>query len=179
MAKAMKDLSLVTCHLSPRCEPTPPTPSRWGSIRFSEVLTLIVSFVLVTALGASVHRQMWEAAGLLGYRSVMQELASAVRAMPSRAIAERRTIQLHADAAHGVFQLTVVVGRPMRYETIERTIWLPKGLEISEAPPVVSASPAGRLSRSSIVVAAPSYNRMFRLTTNEQGLVQLHEESTL
>ena len=162
----------VTCHVSR-------VTNGRGSIRLTEVLTLIASFMIVTALGASVHRQMWEAAELLRYRSTMQELTSTVRAMPSRAIAERRTIQLHANAARGVFQLTAVVEKPARYEMIERTMWLPEGLEISEAPTVVSASPAGRLSRSSIVVAAPSYNRLFRLTTDEQGLVQLHEESTL
>ena len=144
-----------------------------------EVAVLIVSAVIISALGSSAHRWLWTQAELLRYRSTMQELSTTVRAMRSRALGQRCTEQLRIDPLRGMLQLTAIRESPTAYETVERTFWLPKGLQISDAPSAVTALPTGRLSSGSILVAAPSYNRLFRLTTNEDGLVQLHEESTL
>jgi hypothetical protein len=88
-------------------------------------------------------------------------------------------MQLRVDVSQGAFHLSTTQGKFKSYETIERTLWLPKGLEISEAPTVLTALPTGRLSAGSIVIIAPVYNRLFRLTTAERGLVHLDEEPTL
>ena len=153
--------------------------SRRGTVRPVEIMVLIVGVGLAILLGASVHRWLWAQAEFLSYRSTMRDLTSAVRAMRFQALAKRRTFQLRVDASQGMFQLASIEGKASPYEVVERTIWLPKGLQISDAPTTLAIQPSGQLPSASIVVVAPSYNRFFRLTMDEKGLVQLDEESTL
>ena len=141
---------------------------------------VIVVAVLLGICGLGIYRTAQREAELTRYRSTMQELSSTLRAMRAQAIARRRTIQLSLDPAHGAFQLmSVRPGRHRSYDTVERTLWLPAGLQILEGPPFLTALPSGRLSAATIVVAAPAYQRVFRLTTRESGGVQLDEEPTL
>lgn len=139
------------------------------------------SIVLVGLAGWLLSAALYQACaqtGLADYRSAMRDLVSTLRVMQSRALLARRTVQLRIDASRGVLQLAAVQGRAP-YETLERTMWLPKALEISEAPPVLTALPGGELVPASIIVTAPSHNRRFRLTINEAGRVELYEEPTL
>ena len=141
---------------------------------------VIVVAVLLGICGLGIYRTAQREAELTRYRSTMQELSSTLRAMRAQAIARRRTIQLSLDPAHGAFQLmSVRPGRHRSYDTVERTLWLPAGLQILEGPPFLTALPSGRLSAATIVVAAPAYQRVFRLTTRKSGGVQLDEEPTL
>jgi hypothetical protein len=138
-----------------------------------------VALLIAGWLGFHLIPQLRARMELLDYRSTMHDLTGMVQAMPSRARAQHRVLQLHVDASQGAFHLAATQGTTTSYDTIERTLWLPKGLEVSEAPVLLTALPSGRLSATSIVVVAPVYHRLFRLTTTEQGLVHLHEEPTL
>jgi hypothetical protein len=143
------------------------------------MIVAAVLVLLVGLLGALAHRGMREEGELLRYRSTMRDLASTVHTMRSRALAKRRIVQLHVDASRGSFQLISLHEGSQPYETLEQTIWLPKGLHISVAPALLTALPTGHLSSTSIVVDAPSYHKLFRLTTDEAGLVRLDEEPAL
>ena len=116
---------------------------------------------------------------LLRYRALMESLTGTVRTMRSRAMAEQQIVELRIDASQGVFQLAVVQQGKRPYEALEQTLWLPEGLQISDAPSVVSAFPTGQLSEAVIVVTAPSYHRRFRLMISQLGMVRLFEETML
>ena len=115
---------------------------------------------------------------LVRYRSTMQELSESVRTMQWKAVARQCTFELRPDAQHRSFQL-VALSSPSSMETVERTVWLPKGLEIAEATSRLRAWPTGQLAPASILIAAVSYGRLFQLTTNETGRVQWREEPIL
>ena len=158
---------------------TPPSPDRPQPPLSTPLLRALAAATLVVflgLLGLSLSRAIQEEADILRYRSATLDLASTIRAMRARALAGRCTMQLRFDPAHRAFQLTAVRGAARPYETLEQTMWWPVGLEISKAPPVLTASPTGRVSPASIVVTAPAYNRLFRLTTNERRGVQFDEE---
>ena len=144
-------------------------------------IALAALLVLAWLSGVSVHRTLQREAELSRYRSVIQGLTSTVRAMRSQAAAKRCPIQLSIDASHGAFQLVAIRrgSHHRSYETVERTLWLPEGLQISDGPSTLTALPNGRLSPATIVVTAPAYQRLFRLTTQTSGVVQLDEEPTL
>lgn len=152
--------------------------ARNGTVSLVELAMLLAAVVVATVLGGSLQRALWEATEVPRYRAVALELASTVRAMPGRAQAQRRTLQLQIDATRGVFELASIAGKPHSYKTVERVIWLPRGLQISEAPETVTARPSGWLSSGTIVIAAPSCNRLFRINADERGRVRLDEEHT-
>ncbi len=137
-----------------------------------------VALVLALWLGLIVLPRLHGAHTMASYRLAMRELSESVRAMRARAQAQDRMVQLRIDAAHGQFQVVSQRYRP-RHEVVEQTIWLPKGLSVNEAPKMVAALPNGFRSAGDIVVAAPAYNRLFRLTMTAQGKVELHEEPML
>jgi len=146
--------------------------------RFVEKTILVSVMGLVVCLAMSSHQPEPE---WVGYRSTMRELAHMVRTMRNRALARQRTVQLRVDASRGAFQLTSIQDESQAYETLERTLWLPQGLEVSEAPAELTALPSGQLLLPApIIVDAPSYSRLFRLTADEKtGAVQLHEEPAM
>lgn len=116
------------------------------------------------------------------YRMTVQEVAGTIRMMPSHAWAHQHPVSLHIDQTQHVFRVAVQYpARPnaQDYDVIERTIWLPEGLRISEAPSRITVLPTGSLSSSDIVIVAPAYSRLFRVTTTSRGVVQLDEESIL
>ena len=156
----------------------PPIGAFHATARLRRVLAVAV---LLGVCGLGIYRATQREAELTRYRSTMQELSSTLRAMRAQAAARRRTIQLSLDPSHGAFQLSSVRAGQHRssYETVERTLWLPDGLQIIDGPPSLAALPNGRLSAATIVVAAPAYQRLFRITTRESGAVRLDEEPTL
>jgi hypothetical protein len=150
-----------------------------ASLRLLRVITA-AAFILFTGwLVLSISRAIQGEAELLRYRSTMRDLSITLRAMRAQALAKQRTVQLRVDASRGLFQVTSIQAGLRPYATLEHTIWLPEGLQISDAPPVLLALPTGTLSSASIVVTAPSYNRLFRLTTDAAGVIRLDEEPTL
>ncbi len=151
-----------------------------GMLSVFEGLLIIVSLILVSQVGTSAHRWMWQQAELLQHRAIVRDVANTVRAMRVRALSSRRPFELRIDAHQGRLQLLSIhhyAGG--RSETVERTFWLPKGLVVNEAPERVTVSPGGELSGCSVVFASPSYSRVFRLTTANSGAVRLDEEPTL
>ncbi len=142
-------------------------------------MVLVASISIVGLVGTSIHHWMWEQAQLLDYRSTMHELTTTIQSMTSLARAQHRMCFLRVDARRNMFQLAKLQAAPQAYETIERTLWLPEGLYVSEAPPALIALPTGELSQAVVVISAPSLNRIFRLTVPPSGVVQCHEEQTL
>ena len=129
--------------------------------------------------GVGGFRWLHREAQLQQFRTTLQKLAYTVQTIQPRAAARHRPMILRIDATRGVFQLAALQGGRRSYETVEQTIWLPKGLEIAEAPASLTVPPAGHLAATTIVVTAPSYNRLFRLTTTARGLVRLDEEPSI
>ena len=140
---------------------------------------VLFAFALAAWLGLTVVPRLRGAMEWARYRSAMQTLTGTVRAMRSQALTQHRIVQLRVDATRGLFQFAAIYNSPQPYETVERTIWLPKELQITDAPAVLTALPTGLLSSASIVISAPSYNRLFRVTTDKDGHVRLDEEPTL
>ena len=130
-------------------------------------------------IGFSLRQATQEEAQLLRYRALMESLAGTVLAMRSQAVAEQRTIELRVDVSQGAFQLASIEQGAHPYEALEQTIWMPDGLQITDAPSVVSALPNGQFSEAVIVVTAPVYRRRFRLTTTQAEGVRLSEETML
>ncbi len=155
-----------------------PQPSRLSAL--AELLRQVAAALLILAVagvvGGSVHRQLWEAAQLNDYRSTIREVCDAVRLMRWRSASGHRMLELYIDAPRRSFQVVTFEGQS---QVVERTIWLPAGLEILEAPERLATDRAGRLPEASIVLSAPSQNRLFRVTTTGRGFVQCHEESIL
>jgi hypothetical protein len=159
----------------------PGTPNlKRRALSLVELTMLLGSVVAVSFFGAAAHRWMWEQAALLSYRTTMNDLTTTVRATQVKALASHQAFELRVDAPRGCLQLVAISNKHGgSIEHVERTIWLPHGLEISDAPAVVRVSPRDATSSTSIVVMAPAYSRLFRIQTNDAGLVQLHEEPTL
>ena len=143
----------------------------------SETAILLASLVVVSLLGSSLHRWLWAQAELMRYRATMQDLANTVRAIQFQTPDRRRRLELRVDVSRRRLQVVEVQQTPRGpIEAVRQTMWLPEGLEITDAPAVVSPLSKGR---ASIVVLAPAYNRVFQLTTSRSDGVQLHEEQTL
>jgi hypothetical protein len=141
-----------------------------------ETVILVASLGLVSLIGAKAHRWMSCQAELWSYRLTMQEVASTVRQMRFRAVNARRTFMMRIDADARRLQLVAVDTVPVMRESVVRTIWLPKGLDIMQAPEELSASPNGAIPPFSIIVEAPAFQREFQLRTSPSGTVRLHEE---
>ena len=152
------------------------------STRFKRAFGLIELIVLVSIMGWVTSFSAFHAyttSQWADYRMTMQEVTGLLRTMPSHAWAQQHPVSLHIDQTHHAFRIAVKHPAPQEYEVVERTIWLPEGLRISEAPAAITALPAGSLSIGDIVIIAPAYSRLFRVTTTARGVVQLDEESIL
>lgn len=148
-------------------------------LRVPRRLTGLLCATLLGWGGIVVDRWLGEEVELLRYRLTMEEVTTLVRAMRTQAVAKGRPLQLRIDASHGTFRMTSVQGGAKAYELLERTVWLPSSLEISDAPETLMALPTGQLSSACIIVSAPTQQKRFRLLTSEQGTIRLSEESTL
>ena len=149
-------------------------------LRAIRAVAMATGLLLAGPAGVSTYQRMRQETELAGYRATIQELANAVRSMRTRALATRRQELLRIDASRGVFSVSVVRRQGLHgYERLEETIWLPAGLEVIEAPAVVSAAPNGKLSSASIVIDAPAFHKLFSLTMDDRAGVHLSEESLL
>ena len=146
------------------------------SFTLFETVILVASLGLVSLIGARANRWMWSQAELWRYRMTMQELANTVQSMRLRAVNARRTLTMRIDAPARRLQLMAVDAAPLMQESVERTIWLPPGLDIMQAPDRVTALPTGAMSPVSIIVEAPAFQREFQLHMSPSGAVRLHEE---
>lgn len=164
-------------------QPSGPTGRvRWRHWRFKLRPWALWLTQVAVALGLSawlamiILPQLHQAMEWTAYRSMMQDLSDEVRAMRSRAVVQHQSFQLRIDPLLGALYVASLRGGAHPYDRIERTIWLPAGLHISAAPGTVTVSPTGRMSPATLVIAAPAYQRSFRLITDPQGLVHLYEE---
>ena len=164
--------------------PASQTPSSYmrpaASLRGLRRLALAGLAVLTFgAWGIVVCHCAQESAALLRDRCAVQQITELVRVMRAQAMATRRTIQVHIDAERGAFRLSSLQASSNPYEIFEHTVWLPAGLEVSEAPAILTALPSGEVTAGSIILTAPSHNTRFHLTLYERGAVQVNEESIL
>lgn len=153
--------------------PTPHAPHGFS------VAGLVLLLGLVSLLGTVAVPRLQRTAEFLRYRAAMEDVTNLIRTMRHRAIAQRTTYELRVDAARGVIQLVETSVDAHHPERVYRTIWLPAGLEISDAPPVVSASPTGAFAAVHVMVTAPAYDYHFLILTRPSGQVELHEEPAL
>ena len=143
---------------------------------YTETVVLIASIGLVSLVGANAHRWMWSQAQLWSYRQTIQEVAGTLRQMRARAVNAQRAVTMRIDIDARRFQLVTVDANPVTQESVERTIWLPPGLDIRQAPDQLTASSTGAMPVTSIIIEAPAFQREFQLQTQPSGLVRLHEE---
>jgi len=153
-----------------------PRPSAIWAQAALRPLVAVTLLLGAGGIGSSVHRQLWEVAQLAGYRASMQDLCEVIRTMRWQTTSSRRTLELHSAPSRRSFQVVALEGRG---RIVQRTIWLPEGLEIVEAPERVIARPGGHLTSGVIIASIPSHNRIFRLTITERGFVECHEEMIL
>lgn len=145
--------------------------------RAFSLIEVVVVVGLVGLVGSIAIPRARRATEFLCYRAVMQDIASTVRLMHARAVNSRQRFTLRIDTAAERLQLVVAGERsPSGGESVERTIWLPRGLDITQAPEQLTVHPTGEMLPAVIVVEAPAFQRTFRLLTSPSGAVQLHEE---
>lgn len=149
--------------------------NRWA-FTLVEVVALIS---LVGFLSAAALVRAPQGGGLRAHRAAMQDVARAIRTMRGRAIAQHRPTQLHIDAAQRCFRFATAQDDQRLYEIADQTLWLPEGLQVSEAPALLTALPSGEVSPSSILVSTPAHHRLFRLRTDARGTVSLDEDPVL
>lgn len=152
----------------------------WRAFRAVSAAMMVV---LAGPVGASTYQWLQEGlqeeTELTHCRSTMQELSFMVRHLPARAAIARRPVQLLLDADRGMVQVAAVYeGRPQPYDAVLRTMWLPKGLQVLEAPEQITVAPNEMLASTLFLLAAPSHNTVFRLTLRD-GIVRLDEQPLL
>ena len=126
----------------------------------------------------SLYRQRDARATLSEYRGTVYDLANIVRAMRTKAISQRHPFELRIDKTQRSLTLSSLSRGSLDYSALERSMWLPEGLEIVEAPLWITAQSNGSLTPAEIVITASALQRLFRLTTTLSGTVELHEEPT-
>ena len=138
--------------------------------RAFSIAEVVVAVGLLSLLGSlGLHRQA--PATFLQYRSAMTDVAGTLRTMRLVAMHAQRTYAVRVDPA--LRRIQVVWLRPGAGEQVVRTIWLPDGLAIREAPAQLLITPTA-VEAVSILIDAPAYERAFRLHTGD--VVDLHEE---
>ena len=158
--------------------------THWGlphldlAMRAFRAVSAAMLVVLAGPVGASTYGWLQQEAEFLQCRSTMQELSLIVRTLPAKASAKRRPMQLRLDAQRGTVQVASLYGGAQPYDAIERTLWLPRGLEILEVPETLTITPSAGLVPASFLLSAPSHNTLFRLTVSHR-LVRLDEEPLL
>jgi Tfp pilus assembly protein FimT len=138
-----------------------------------ELLLVIGLASLVSSVAFSRAKPTLE---LFQYRSLMQQLAAELQTMKFRSRNEGRTFIMRIDRASGMVQVVAEDRAAVPAVHVQRTMWLPEGLSIIQAPKQVLATPFGHLQSTAIVVEAEAFQRIFRLTTTPAGVVDLNEE---
>ena len=147
-------------------------------LRAARAVSTAMLMVLAGPVGASTYQWLQHEAEFVRCRSTMQELSQVVRSLPARAASARRPVQLQVDANRGFVRVTTAYEGQPTYGAVQRTLWLPKGLEVVEAPATLTVTPAQPMASASFLLAAPSHNTLFRLRTQD-GIVRLDEEPLL
>ena len=173
-SKMKNPTSIAQSSHAPR--PTSHAQEPRRSFTLFETVVLFLSLAVVSLMGGAAHRWMWEQAQLWSYRCTVQEIATTMRQMRFRAVHAKRAFSMRIDAAAKRLQLIALETNPVVQESLERTIWLPDGLEITQAPGRLFVSPTGELPTASILLEAPAFQRLFRVTTTPTGVIQLDEE---
>ena len=151
-------------------------------MRWPRAFTLIEVVMIVSVMGlfgSMTAPRLWRAAEYLRYRASINEVASLVRISRHRAVVQQAPVELRVDAARERFQLVGLDARMVQTERVERTVWLPKGLEVADAPSALTIPPSGDVPAAQFLITAPAYHRSFRLITRRAGSVEIHEESSL
>ena len=112
------------------------------------------------------------------YRETVHDLANAIRAMRTKAMSQGQPFELRVDQAHRSLTISSLSRGSSDYSKVDRTLWLPEGLEIAEAPLWITALSNGNLTPAKIVITASALQRLFRITTTLSGTVEFHEEPT-
>lgn len=139
----------------------------------------IVWAALLLVLAASSQQGNWHHAPLLHGRSVIQELSETIRSMHWRAATSGQPMELRIDAHRGCLHVVAFEGRRRVVEVVERTFWLPEPLKILEAPAVLRVVPGQPHERTTLLLSAPAYSRLFRVTIWPDGRVSVREEVVL
>lgn len=144
--------------------------------RAFSLIEIVVVIGVIGLLGSVALPRMRPTMELMRHRSAMQQVASELRMMRFRAMNEQRTFALHIDSDARRLQLVVIELEPTPREWVERTIWLPEGLDILEAPERLIVFPSGAMAPASMLAEAHGFSRIFRLTVTANGIVRLNEE---
>lgn len=145
----------------------------WRAFRAVSAAMMVV---LAGPVGASTYQWLQKETELTHCRSSVQELSLMVRHLPARATMARRPVQLLVDAHRGLVQVTTMYeDGPQPYDEVMHTLWLPKGLEVMEAPERLVAVPHETMASASFLLTVPSHNTVFRLT-ERNGIVRLDEQ---
>ena len=143
--------------------------------RLARAIGAAVAVLLLAAGALRLNDSFQSEAELMRYRATLQKIVTLLRIMPTMAAARRQPFQVKVDEARGAVHLVALqAGGPRSLETVEETIWLPRGLDIHSSADPLIAWPGGQRSNGSLTLAAPAYNRIFRVRTDAQG-VQLQE----
>ncbi len=156
------DLALLAPH---------PTALWWCEVTLTLLIAVWLGTWLLPTLSGT--REM------ASYQATVHDLGAMIRTLRPRALAQHRIVRLRVDSQRRAFQVVSALDTTGAYEQVEQTLWLPKGLQVSEAPSVVSVSSNGKLAAASIIIAAPDYNRIFRVMVDANGFVRIAEESML
>lgn len=150
--------------------------TRW---RAAGSLQRILWVALLVVLAASSREGSWYQAPLLHGRSVIQEVAETIRSMHWRVATSGQPMELRIEAHRGCLQVVTFEGRRRVVEVIERTLWLPETLNILDAPAVLRIAPGQPHERTTLLLSAPTYSRLFRMIIWPDGRVTIREELVL
>lgn len=103
----------------------------------------------------------------------MTDVAGTLRTMRLVAMHSQRTYAVRTNAA--LRQVQILWLHPSGTEQVVRTIWLPEGLAVREAPAQILITPTN-VEPASLLIEAPKFERAFRLHTRPDGSVDFHEE---
>lgn len=147
--------------------------------RAAGALQRVMWAALLLVLAASSRQGSWDQAPLLHGRSVIQEVAETIRSMHWRAATTNQPMELRIDAPRGCLHVVTFEGNRRVMEVVERTLWLPESLKILEAPNVLRVAPGQLHGPVTLILSAPDYSRLFRLTVLPDGRVTVREERVL
>ena len=143
------------------------------------VIELVIAIGVAGLLGTMALPRILPTMSLMRYRSAMQQVAAELRIMRFRAINEQRPFIMRIDSGSGRIQLFAIDKTSTQREWIERTIWLPDGLDIIEAPEELLVSPSGDIAQGALLSRVADFHRVFRLTVTAGGIVRLNEEPSI
>lgn len=151
----------------------------WDALRRLVLACILFGIVAILLQeGLSLYRQAAVDSDLTEYRIGLRDVANTIRAMRAKAVSENHPFELRIDQKQRSFTVASLSSSSPDYVSVERVVWLPEGLEISEAPLWITAESSGLVTPASIVIAAPAFRRLFRLKTHLGGIVEFHEEPT-